>query len=89
MEIGVPKNFNDLKRIFECVCPDLMLVQRTICLVNKACKVLLNILSIWEFFVSNSIVLSGVLLDAWRPEVLVLKLFFTEVGIFLQGSLGV
>ena len=47
---GAPK-LRALRRIFEIVRPDVILIQETTTLASRACRFFLNILRVWEVLV--------------------------------------
>jgi hypothetical protein len=81
---GDPKNLA-LKRLFDMIKPDLVMIQETMVLGVKAREVFSIFFPTWNFCVVDSKGFSRGLLSAWNPKKAMLNVFLNLAGILLEG----
>ena len=81
---GAPKSLA-LRRLFDLVKPDLVMIQETMVPGVRAREVFSNFFPNWNFYVVDSKGLSGGLLSAWNPKKANLNVF-NSCRHFIRGS---
>ena len=81
---GAPK-LRALRRIFEIVRPDVILIQETMVPADKAIAVLSKVVGSWHMSAVDAAGRSGGLLTAWNPFRGIFDIYKSVAGILLLG----
>ena len=80
---GLPKH-NSLVSLFSYLCPDMILLQETMCPFSQSLILFSKIKPRWEYCALDVDGLSGGLLAGWNPLLVWVKAFSSLAGIILR-----
>ena len=84
--LGGKTKLSRLCSLFHSLCPDMILLQETMCSTFPALYAFSKLLPNWEFCATSASGLSGGLLTAWNPRMVRCRAYETPTGILVKAK---